>query len=162
MPTTDLCGKPPQLWTVTDHQKKLVCEHIMSLPTVTSHYTRAKSPHRCYLTSDLSIEDLHNMYLLCLGKEHPADGNKSQYNFFLIANLIWCKRIFKLNIEKKMKKYSLVPKLSILKVARLYLRYSPFSVSGAWHTMFQGPHFVGSLYTARPFLCKLISLTSYV
>ena len=53
--TTDLRGKHPQSRAITDYyQRELVGEHIMSLATVSSHYTRAKSPHRRYLASDLS------------------------------------------------------------------------------------------------------------
>ena len=75
-PTTDLRGKHPQSQAITDHQTELVREHIMSLPTVSNHYTRAKSPHRHYLASDLSIECLYNMYLFWIEKEHPAGCNK--------------------------------------------------------------------------------------
>lgn len=46
-----------------------VIKHIESLPTVFSHYTRAKSPHRKYLSSEFTITKCYDLY-----KEHMQEA----------------------------------------------------------------------------------------
>ena len=72
-PTQDKRGKHPQARTITGVTKDRVNEHINNFPTVTSHYTRAKSPHRRYMDATLSIEKLYRMYLTWMGDEHPEE-----------------------------------------------------------------------------------------
>ncbi|KAK3887881.1 hypothetical protein Pcinc_008031 [Petrolisthes cinctipes] len=47
-----------------------VCEHIRSLPTVTSHYTRAKSPHRRYLSTEMSLSQMYEQYCMWMDEHH--------------------------------------------------------------------------------------------
>ena len=47
---------------ITGARLQRVHEHITSLPTTSSHYTRAKSPHRLYLDGCSSVKDLYSKY----------------------------------------------------------------------------------------------------
>ncbi|KAK3893328.1 hypothetical protein Pcinc_002883 [Petrolisthes cinctipes] len=47
-----------------------VCEHIRFLPTVTSHYTRAKSPHRRYLSTEMSLSQMYELYCMWMDEHH--------------------------------------------------------------------------------------------
>ncbi|XP_064085627.1 uncharacterized protein LOC135200853 [Macrobrachium nipponense] len=48
-----------------------VREHIKKLPTMTSRYSRAKSPNRVYMESNLSVVKLYDMYVKFMKEEHP-------------------------------------------------------------------------------------------
>ena len=54
-------GTEPKL-KITGARLDRVHEHIMSLPTTSSHYTRAKSPHRQYLDDCTSVKELYEKY----------------------------------------------------------------------------------------------------
>ena len=80
-PVPDKRGKHTQARTVGDAEKEYVIKHIKRLPTVSSHYTRAKSRHRRYLESNLSIEKLYQMYLIWMAEENP-DGEKVKSSYY--------------------------------------------------------------------------------
>lgn len=46
---------------VTLKELELVEQHVRSIPSVSSHYTRAKSPHGRYLDSSLSVPKLFDV-----------------------------------------------------------------------------------------------------
>ncbi|MPC67981.1 hypothetical protein E2C01_062170 [Portunus trituberculatus] len=48
---------------VTDQTREWVKKHICLLPTMSSHYTRAKAPVRKYLESHLTIRSIYDVYL---------------------------------------------------------------------------------------------------
>ena len=58
----DKRGKNVRKHRIADERKKLVMEHIKGMPAFTSHYSRAKSPNRKYLSSDLNINQLYSLY----------------------------------------------------------------------------------------------------
>ena len=53
--------------------KDRVREHIQSFPTVSSHYTRAKSPHMRYLDTDLNVALMCTMYNEWMQDNHPTE-----------------------------------------------------------------------------------------
>ncbi|GBO39380.1 hypothetical protein AVEN_63365-1 [Araneus ventricosus] len=60
---SDQRGENESSRKVQDDKKTKVKDRIMSLPTVSSHYNRAKSPNRRYLPVGLNIKLLFSMYL---------------------------------------------------------------------------------------------------
>lgn len=48
---------------VIDERKQSVLDHIASMPKVSSHYSKAKSPHRKYLPPGLNINTMYTLYL---------------------------------------------------------------------------------------------------
>ena len=44
------------------HRRQLVVEHVKSFPSVSSHYTRAKSPHMRYLDTNLNVRKMYRLY----------------------------------------------------------------------------------------------------
>ena len=59
----DRCGKHDNHPTVAEEVKQLVREHIRSLPTRHSHYSRKDNSGRVYLSAELSIARLHHNFL---------------------------------------------------------------------------------------------------
>lgn len=57
------------------NKEKLAREHILSLRTVSSHYTRAKSPNRRYLLPGLNRKIMYDMYKDWLVKENKGIEN---------------------------------------------------------------------------------------
>ncbi|XP_047494539.1 tigger transposable element-derived protein 1-like isoform X2 [Penaeus chinensis] len=57
------------------NKEKLAREHILSLRTVSSHYTRAKSPNRRYLPPGLNRKIMYDMYKDWLVKENKGIEN---------------------------------------------------------------------------------------
>lgn len=70
--TTDQRGKSEPAKKIGNDDLSKVKEHIMSLPTVTSHYSRAKSPHRKYLPVGLNIKKLYSLYNEWLTENYPG------------------------------------------------------------------------------------------
>ncbi|KAK4297530.1 hypothetical protein Pmani_030067 [Petrolisthes manimaculis] len=62
--------KPPN--AVPKESARLVSHHIDRFPTVTSHYSRAKSPKLKYLDPSLSVKKMHHLYLSWLAENHPG------------------------------------------------------------------------------------------
>ena len=48
---------------ISTERRQSVIEHINSIPKVTSHYSRAKSPHRKYLPPGLNMNTMYILYL---------------------------------------------------------------------------------------------------
>lgn len=71
-PMSDSRGRHPDARVVSEEARQHVLEHIRSFPTVSSHYTRAKSPHRKYLDTGLSIGKMYNLYTKWIKQEHPG------------------------------------------------------------------------------------------
>ena len=71
-PIEDKRGKAPSANKITGAKLDAVHEHIKSLPTKSSHYTRSKAPHRKYLEGGpTSIKELYYMYEFWCQKVHP-------------------------------------------------------------------------------------------
>ena len=62
-PPGDKRGKHAPVHKISEERVARVHEHIQSLPTTTSHYRRAKSPHRMFLESGVTVKELYNKYL---------------------------------------------------------------------------------------------------
>ncbi|KAK3895105.1 hypothetical protein Pcinc_001200 [Petrolisthes cinctipes] len=62
VPVLDQRGRHEPARKITGHKAKCVRDHINQLQTVTSHYCRARNPHRRYLESNLSISKLYESY----------------------------------------------------------------------------------------------------
>ena len=72
-------GTEPKM-KITGIRLARVHEHIQSLPTTASHYTRAKSPHRQYLEDIASVKDLYDMYKVWLSEnEYEEEPVKLEY-----------------------------------------------------------------------------------
>ncbi|XP_047494250.1 uncharacterized protein LOC125042576 isoform X2 [Penaeus chinensis] len=56
---------------VAPQRRELVREHIRSFPSVSSHYSQAKSPNR---PKDLSISKMYRLYQKWLEDEHPKES----------------------------------------------------------------------------------------
>ena len=72
-PVSDKRGKAPNPKKITGVKLQNVHEHIANLPTTSSHYTRAKSPHRRYLESGGSIRDLYNRYISWMNENYRGE-----------------------------------------------------------------------------------------
>ena len=73
MPRGDLRGHCSFPTKIPDHVVNKVLEHIRSFLTVTSHYTRAKSPHMRYLAGNLNIKKMYRMYLHWMTDNYPGE-----------------------------------------------------------------------------------------
>ncbi|GBM54193.1 hypothetical protein AVEN_11259-1 [Araneus ventricosus] len=82
---SDQRGKKESGRKVQNDEKTKVKEH-MSLPTVPSHYSRAKSPHRKYLPVGLNIKLLFSMYLEWLRENHPGAEPVTMYYYRDVFN----------------------------------------------------------------------------
>lgn len=60
---------PPPM-KISAERKRTVHDHINSFPMVSSHYSRAKSPHRKYLPTGLNINIMYTMYLDWMKENH--------------------------------------------------------------------------------------------
>uniref|UniRef100_A0A6P7F869 Uncharacterized protein LOC114325933 n=1 Tax=Diabrotica virgifera virgifera TaxID=50390 RepID=A0A6P7F869_DIAVI len=56
---------------VSVEMKETVMLHVNSLPKCSSHYSRAKSPYRKYLSTDLNINKLYDLYCEWMTENHP-------------------------------------------------------------------------------------------
>ena len=72
-PEGDKRGRQPNPKKITGIRKERVHEHIESLPTTSSHYTRAKSPLRIYLESGTTVKALYEKYTFWMQEFHPED-----------------------------------------------------------------------------------------
>ncbi|CAC5415856.1 unnamed protein product [Mytilus coruscus] len=54
-------GKKPSINRTPEGDRHFIREHIQSFPTVSSHYTR-KDSNRQYLSSNLSVQKMHQLY----------------------------------------------------------------------------------------------------
>ena len=62
-PPGDRRGKHAPAQKITGARLDRVHQHIQSLPTTTSHYRRAKSPHRLFLEHGLTVKQLYAKYV---------------------------------------------------------------------------------------------------
>lgn len=81
IPAGDLRGKHLRANKNAGVQSDRVREHINNLPTVSSHSSRSKSPHKRALDSHLSISRLYIMYLQWMRKNHP-DEHKVKESYY--------------------------------------------------------------------------------
>ena len=72
-PRGDLRGRKPCARRTPAAVTARVKQHIKSFPTVTSHYTRAKSPLMRYLDTTLNIKKMFRMYLLWMEMNYPDE-----------------------------------------------------------------------------------------
>ena len=64
---------------ISEEIRELVREHIKSLKTVSSHYSRAKSPHKKYLPPGLNKVTLYDMYRDWIKKNNNKDKEVKQW-----------------------------------------------------------------------------------
>lgn len=69
-PGNDKRGKHVPANKTKEEAVKLVCDHIESFPNEKSHYTRHHNPNRRYLSPDLNLRLMYNLYV-----QHCKDGN---------------------------------------------------------------------------------------
>ena len=84
--TPDRRGEGPPAVTISDARVEVAKEHIEKLPTVSSHYTRAKSPNRKYLTQDLNIKKLYTLYQDYATENYPDLEPVSESKYRKIFN----------------------------------------------------------------------------
>ena len=70
-PIEDKRGKQPSVNKIVGEKLDIVHEHIGSLPTKSSHYTRCKAPHRKYLEECGTLGELYRKYKIWAGTLHP-------------------------------------------------------------------------------------------
>lgn len=73
-PTPDKRGKGPSANKITGERLECVYEHIESLPTTTSHYTRQRCPHRRYLGLEDgggTLQTMYDAYCYWMENFHP-------------------------------------------------------------------------------------------
>jgi hypothetical protein len=68
------------------NRRDTVFEHINSIPTTSSHYSRAKSPYRKYLPSGLNINSLYSLYSEWMSEKHPEIEKVSPHYYRDIFN----------------------------------------------------------------------------
>lgn len=68
-PGTDKRGKRVPTNKIPEEQMAAVRQHISSFPAYESHYTRVHNPHRKFLSENLNIRIMYNLYKsYCLGQ----------------------------------------------------------------------------------------------
>lgn len=72
-PRGDLRGRKPCATRIPSDVTARAVQHIKSFPTVSSHYTRAKSPLMRYLEGTLNIKKMYRMYLLWMETHYPNE-----------------------------------------------------------------------------------------
>ena len=72
-PKGDKRGRGPSATKIIGVKREHVHEHIQSLPTTSSHYTRAKSPHRTFLEAGTTIKQLFEKYQLWMREYHSGE-----------------------------------------------------------------------------------------
>ncbi|KAK3861583.1 hypothetical protein Pcinc_032495 [Petrolisthes cinctipes] len=80
-PRGDQRGRHPPGVIVRREVINRVLQHIHSFPSVSSHYTRAKSPHMRYLEGHLNIKKMYRLYLLWM-EEHYSDEMRVKLSFY--------------------------------------------------------------------------------
>lgn len=71
-PGDDKGGKKIPASKTPDEKMELVRGHILSFPSYQSHYTRTLNPNRQYLSENLNIRLMYNLY-----KDHVvSEGNQ--------------------------------------------------------------------------------------
>ena len=72
-PRGDKRGRHPCPRRIPPATVARVLQHILSFPTVSSHYTRAKSPHMRYLEGNLNIRKMYRLYMLWMEEFYPEE-----------------------------------------------------------------------------------------
>ena len=70
---SDNRGKSTPINKISEDRKMLLKQHIESLATVSSHYSRAKSPFRKYMPPGSSIKGAYNAYKEWLDENNPEE-----------------------------------------------------------------------------------------
>ena len=70
-PISDKRGQGPSANKITGAKLECVFEHIESLPTTSSHYTRARCPHRKYLEAGGTVKLMFDKYEYWMRETHP-------------------------------------------------------------------------------------------
>lgn len=87
----DKRGTKPSTKKSSDYRVNMVVQHINNIPAVSSHYTRAKSPHREYLDPSLDVKKLWVLYCQCLlenySNEEPVSRSSYPHVFCSKFNL---------------------------------------------------------------------------
>lgn len=81
IPKPDMRGRHVPVNKVSDQTRERVKEHIRSLPAMSSHYTRAKSPNRKYLESHLTIRSIYDAYLEWMTENYQGEQQVS-FHFY--------------------------------------------------------------------------------
>ena len=81
-PPVDMRGRAPSANKTAEDTHRLVVDHVKSLPTCSSHYSRAKSQERVYLPPGYTREKCHKLYLAkCDEDGVPADKRVIQSKY---------------------------------------------------------------------------------
>ncbi|KAG0720740.1 hypothetical protein GWK47_047876 [Chionoecetes opilio] len=72
-PKRDGRGRHKKRVTIADPVAKRVHKHIASFPSITSHYSRAKSPNLWYLDPALSVNKMYHLYSDWMAENYPND-----------------------------------------------------------------------------------------
>lgn len=78
VPVLDQRGRHEPAGKITGDKAQCVRDHINQLQTVTSHYSRARNPHRKYLESNLTISKLYKSYEEWMSANHPETEKVTQ------------------------------------------------------------------------------------
>lgn len=89
-PRPDRRGKHPSSRKITGPVFDHVVEHIQSLPTTASHYTRSHAPDRRYMDSACTQMELFSNYISWMGENHPQE---------LIVSPRFYKHVFRTNFN---------------------------------------------------------------
>lgn len=68
----DKRGKQAPITKISEEDTIKINEHLATIPTVSNHYSRQKSPHRKYFSSDLNIKSLYLLYEEWLKNNYPS------------------------------------------------------------------------------------------
>ena len=71
---------------VPEPTRQKVIEHINSLPALSSHYSRAKSPNRKYLSPELNVSKLYDLYCDWLIEYYPDEQSVKESFYRHIFN----------------------------------------------------------------------------
>ena len=94
---TDKRGKHGNQPRIPEQKQQLVIDHISSIPTVTSHYTRVTKPDALYIDGDIKVlPDLYGMYKDWLKDNHPGQQPVNIHYYRDVKNT----HFPKLHIEK--------------------------------------------------------------
>ena len=94
----DMRGKHGNHSRIPDEMQQLAIEHIASIPTVTSHYTRVTNTNALYIDGSIkSMSELYKMYyLVWLKDNHPGKQPVKEHYYVDVKN----KHFPNLHLEK--------------------------------------------------------------
>ncbi|CAH1983743.1 unnamed protein product [Acanthoscelides obtectus] len=82
---TDQRGRHTPANKISDNDIAIIKGHIKSFPKYSSHYSRVKNPHTKYLSGELSIHKMYNLYLQYCQENNIQNPVKESFYRFIFT-----------------------------------------------------------------------------